>query len=280
MLKKFSIRSLIIATVSSLFVIIGLFIYFYTSHQPAPRKPYYIIGRDNSWYPLELWGKEFNLIAFTNDLMAAISAVSNLQFRWAESGTLALVENLNKGLYDGILSSMRPSVLNRNDYLFSPLIFETGLVLVVEEGDPYHSLADMSGHVMGITAGYNFTFNAIHASGANAYDIILVNYPGSAQAFDALTNNQVDGILMGAQQAFAITNKLYINQLRVATPPLTDEGVRMISLNDASGETLISEFDEALHKLKEDGTYDALLSKWSLFDPDDLYKKQNPQEAP
>lgn len=63
-------------------------------------------------------------------------------------------------------------------------------------------------------------------------------------------------------------NGIYLNQLKIASKPLTNEGLRLIAKNNSESKKLLEQFNEGLKALKKNGTYNQLLLKWGLFDPE------------
>lgn len=244
------------------------------SHPEHMRKKLYYIGRDSTWYPQQLMGKERNLKAFTNDIMAAIAKETQLHFEWIETGPVALIEGLDNGNYDAIISAIRPNFINRNKYIFSDLFFELGPVLIVKQTSSAKSLKDMQDKTIGIRTGSFLIFNTIKEGGAHAYNFLITSYDNANKALESLDKNQMDGVIMEAIPAYAFTEGFYSDRLKIVTPPLTDEGLRLVALKEQDSQELISDFDKALRKLKDDGTYDKLISKWNLIDPQIQFLKK------
>jgi polar amino acid transport system substrate-binding protein len=234
------------------------------SSQKELHKTLYFIGRDNSWYPLQLLGRERNLVAFSNDLMSLIAKEIDLRFQWVETSPNALFEGLDNGSYDAVLTSIRPNILNQQRYVFSELVFEIGPVLVVRQDDTAASLSAMKGKTIGVLAGSSTAFNAVREEGINVYDFFLVTYSNTNRAMEQLINNQIDGIIMEALPAYTLSQGFYAGKAKVVTAPLTDEGLRVVVLKNGAHVPLIDKIDEAIDKLKENGSYDALIAKWHL----------------
>lgn len=257
-----------------LLILISLFLFRTCSRQSLPHKEVYIIGRNSSWYPLQLQGKEKSLMAFTNDLMLAIGKETELRFQWAESSPNILLEDLDAGIYDAIISSMHATPINQEKHLFSEMFFEIGPVLVVRKDSTAKSLKDMQGRSIGIVSVTSPVFNAVRESGANVYNLLLINYYSDNQVIEALVRNQIDGVILDAFPAYTFVDGFYADKLKVVTAPLSDEGLRLVTLKTESSEILIHDFDIALNKLKENGTYSTLIEKWGLIDPEKDYHDQ------
>lgn len=245
-----------------------------TSNHIAAHNERYIIGRDSTWYSLTLAGKERNLQAFTDDLFAAIGRETGLRFQFSESSPTLLLSSLDRKEFDAIISPLRPTVVNRESYLFSELFFEIGPVLIVRQNSPINSLKQAQGYTIGISSDSSLIFNAVKETGANVYELSFVSYPNYHRAVEALMNNLIDGVIMGALPAYMLAEGYYAGSIKIVTLPLTDEGIRLIAPKHTSfSQHLISEFNRALNKLKADGTFDALITKWNLIDPEKRFRQ-------
>jgi polar amino acid transport system substrate-binding protein len=232
--------------------------------QKEVRKHLYLIGRDSSWYPLELYGKEKNMTAFTNDLMTEIVKISKIRMSWVETGPGTLQEGLDSGSYDGILTSSRIEDYLADQYLSSQPIYKLGLVLIVQRDSNVTSAKEMKGKTVGISSTSPLVINAIRQGGVNPYDVTFVTYNNMNRGLEALSKGSIDGVVLEALPAYTLVNALYVGKLKVATGPLTEEGIRLVTLNTPSSEVLVNDVNTALQTLKENGTYDKLLLKWNL----------------
>lgn len=229
------------------------------------------IGRASTWYPIQLYGREKKLIAFTNDIAALIAKENSLRFEWVEANPQSLMQSLELGNYDFVLTDLRPNVVNQEHYEFSELVFGLGPVLVVRMNSHFTTLEEMTDKPVGITSSFSSLFNAIRTEETHSFDPLIVTYETYNRALDSLVIRQVDGVLLPAMEAYTATQGLYFGKLKVVTPPFNDEGLRFISLRKSKLSHVIEEMNESLNKMKADGTYDSLISKWDLIDPEKAY---------
>lgn len=238
------------------------------------RKQVYVIGRDRTFYTLQLLGRERNLLAFSNDLLAAISQESGLRFAWLDTNPGSLFDSLESGTCDAILSSLRPNNFNLDKYAFSEPLFKIGPVLILRKDTSTASLEKMKGLIIGIGYGTPTLFNAIKKSGANVFDLVFVTYYDNNKALESLVNKLVDGVIIPSIPAYTLLNGIYNDSLKIVSAPLTDEGLRLIALKNESSEVLINDINRALETLKYNGTYHSLINKWNLFNAESGF--QNP----
>lgn len=218
----------------------------------------YRVAIDPTWYPLELPGLDSNIVAFATELLQEISHSRKMQIPIVTMSWDNLLSGLQEKKYEGIFSSMYPFVFYEKKYSFSDPFLFTGPVLVVPINSKIHSLDMLKGKEVAVMSG---------STGA----VILEKYPGVLQrnydivpeALNAILTETVDAAVIDHLIAKAYIRDLYQQQLKIATLPLNDRGLRLITLyNQSPG--LIKEFNKGLRKLKDNGKYDELLKKWNL----------------
>jgi polar amino acid transport system substrate-binding protein len=244
------------------------------SSSDANRKHLYTICRSSTWDSLQLMGKERNLQAFINELMDSVSHESGLRFAWLETNTSTLFERLNSGVCDAVISTLKPNVVNREQYLFSKPFFELGPVLIVRQDSTASSLRDMEGKTVGISSGASLVFDVTRQGVANIYNITINSFDNMNRALEALSRDKIDGVIIDTLRAYHYVDGFYAGKLKIITAPLTEDGLRLIALKNPPSEALIMSFDETLEKLKTDGEYSALLSRWNLINPEVQYIKK------
>lgn len=265
-IEKTKIPPYIYWTVLPLLVLLLAFTIRGCSKTHTVRKTSYQIGREIN-PQVELLGREKNLMAFTNDLMAAIASENHLRFQWVETNSSHLLDGLDNGSYDFILTALRPSNVSEEHYNFSELLFDLGPVLIVRQDSPISSLKQIQTKPIGISYGFPTNFNALRVPGFNAYNMSFIYYNNMNRALDDLSNDHIDGVIMNAIPAYAVTQGLYANKLKVVTSPLNDEGLRIVSLKSSYLEVPLNAINESLDKMRQNGSYAALIHKWNLIDP-------------
>ncbi len=203
-------------------------------------------------------GRESALTAFSCELIEAIGVEEKLKIEIVRRSWSNLTLGLREGDYQAICSSMQPYLFYEKLYLFSDLYLATGPVLVIPIGTSYHTLSEMKGRLVGVLR------NSSDALLLEKYpDIIQRTYDSIQQALDDTQQGVIDGMIIDILTAEAFVNDLYQGQLKISTPPLTSEGVRLIALHGTRPD-LIQRFNRGLSRLKSNGTYKKLTEKWGL----------------
>lgn len=236
-----------------LFVFCVSFLLLTSCH--SPKSSVYTVGIDPTWYPLQVPGQENNLLAFSMELLTEIAKMEDLQMGVVRMDWNNLMWGLRKEKYSAMLSTMRPYTFYMTEYSFSLPYLLTGPVIVL----PKKVKSDkIEGKEIGVIRG---------ASAAlilqTTPNILLQGYDSIPDMFDALEAGQVEGVALEILAASGYVRDLYPGRFRIASNPLNDMGLRLVTLREGEP-ALMKRFDRGLKRLKKEGTYDKLLEKWGL----------------
>ncbi|CCB88177.1 substrate-binding periplasmic protein [Simkania negevensis] len=218
----------------------------------------YTVGVDPTWFPLNLMGKELNVFAFSNELLLEISRHEGINFQRLNLSWDNLTMGLEEGKCDAILSSVYPYVFELKKYDFSDLYLNTGPVLLVKGDSMLNVSSPMEGKEIAVGS------QEQEALFIRLYPQAIVRYYNQIPtALNALVNGYVDGVVVGYIPATAFVEDLYEGKLKIATPPLNEAGLRLLTVHDEHSE-LIEAFNRGLEKTRDSGKYEKLLKKWNL----------------
>lgn len=242
---------------SSLFALFSLFALLSGCSQKESATEYQV-AMDSSWYPLLLEGKENNVTAFSTELLQKIDRNEHLLMTKVTVSWNTLVGGLKEGKYNAILSSMFPYPSTQETFDFSELYLATGPVLVMATSSPFISFSHLSNKEIAVMPDSKGT------GILEKYPSILIrNYSSTAQALNDVSQGIIDGALVNNLIAIAYCQDLYEGKLQIVTPPLNQEGLRLVTLRGKAPE-LIDAFNEGLESLQRSKEYDQLLQKWHL----------------
>lgn len=234
------------------------------SHSEIEKTTFHI-ARDQRWPSINLLGKERDIGAFSDALLAAIGAEEKIKINLYSVQYDQMMNKLESEEFDGVLTAIEPDSRVKQDFIFSQPYFLLGPVLVVAKGSQLDTLDEIKYKIIGISPQSSTALEI-----TKDYSIQLKLYDNILKALSDLNDRRIDGVIMPALQAYVYTKTFYPNQLQVATTPLTNEGLRLMTLNNEKGKTLINHFDNGLKKLKEDGKLHEMLIMWGLVNPERL----------
>ncbi|WP_068471389.1 substrate-binding periplasmic protein [Candidatus Protochlamydia phocaeensis] len=222
----------------------------------------YTIAQDVRWMGLNLMGKERNLSAFNVDLLATIAKLENMRIQLSsiQDDNNAMLAKLENGEVQGIISTMQPTPINQNAFVFSDPYFLLGPVLIISKGAPVKGWNEMSRKIVGVQSNSPAILDL-----EKDPSIQIKLYDNILRAMADLDDQRIDGIIFPVVPASIYTKTFYEGRLKIATPPLNNEGLRLVALKNPKGEQLIKSFNQALKTIKADGLYDRLLERWGLM---------------
>ncbi len=219
----------------------------------------YSIGQDSSWRGLGLRDKERNLTAFNDNLLAAVAKLEHIHLNILIIPSSQHISGLEQGKIHGILTTLKPEASNEKYLLFSNPYFLTGPVLIVRTAAPINGWNEMAKKIIGVQSITPAILNL-----EKDLSIQVKLYDDILQALADLRERRIDGVVYPAIAAHIYTKTFYGKELKIITQPLTDDGLRLAALNNKAGQLLIQRFNDALAKIKQNGTYDQLIERWGL----------------
>jgi polar amino acid transport system substrate-binding protein len=216
------------------------------------------VGVDASWYPLEFGIRNNNVTAFSTELLTEIGRIEKIPFVKLTVNWNDLMEGLQKDKYEAILSSMPPYIFNMQLFDFSDVYLPLGPVLVTPVDSKINSLDQLNGKEIAVISGSTSALILEKSSG-----VLIRYYDSIPKALNDIVIGTVDGAIIDILSAVAFCNDLYRGILKVATPPLNDDGLRLITKHKGAPD-LIKGFNAGLAQMKKNGSYAKLLDKWGL----------------
>lgn len=219
----------------------------------------YTIARDPSWLPLQFKEMTSNINGFTNGLVLELAKVENRPFALVDVAWNQLFDGLERDEYGGIFTSLGPNPISIERYSFSDPLLLLGPVLVVPIDSPAHSLADLRDRTVQV-----FQYDDSVLIVQKYPSILIETYQNSILALEDVAQGKASGALVPNLEARALITALYPDRLKIATEPLSDKGIRVITLKDQN-QDLLQDFNAGLTKLKEKGAYQNLLNNFGIM---------------
>jgi len=240
------------------FLLISFLMLFCFSCSHNGGRPSYTIAVDPNWYPIDFKDKTPYVSGFTDELLLEITKNSNLRFEKVSANWDTLFSSLKNEKYDAVLSSLPPYNFNMAEYDFSNSFLDTGPVLITIPNAKLHSIEDMNQKIIGIISGSRDIVLL-----QKSPDIIVRMFDNPAEMLLEVKRGAVDGALLPMISANGFINDGFHKEIMIATPPLDNQGLRLISLKGKQNQ-LQKAFNSALQKLKRKKTYQKLLKKWGF----------------
>lgn len=219
----------------------------------------YVIGRDQTWFPLTLGEKTPNVNGFTNALVQELAQISNQPIFLINLSWDQLFTRLDRGDVSAVLTSITPNPENQKKYTFSESFLDLGPVLIVPQHSNVTSLAQLGVSRVGVSQ-YDDSILLLQK-----YPSIHIElYENMPTALDHLVNGELDGVLLAHLDAQSLVPTHFEGRLRIVTKPLTNKGLRLIT-REGENDVLIKYFNDGLEKLKQSSRYDALIEKFNVF---------------
>lgn len=252
---------MILSTLTLILVVWGV---ISTCSSPSEMSKHrYLIGLDPTWGPLELGNRENRLTAFCETILYDIA--KKLDMRIAihhTTSTEQLFNEFEKGNYEGIVSMMLPPAPRHGIaplYITSNPLYRLGPVLIIDKESSFNTLQEMSGRVVALVGDARVDVNI-----GQYPNVIFSGYSNVSNAFADLNNHKIDGLITDSLLAKNFVHGLYADKLRIADFSLTNEGIVLILHKTNSTQKFIEQFNQELKRLRDDGTFAALLKTWNV----------------
>ncbi len=223
------------------------------THSPKPLKG----GRDPSWHPEDLGIFTVNTNAFTNAVMEEL----NLQpppIQIQDMNTTELFQYLHQGLLDVILYPLPIHEETKALYDMTRPILELGPILIVPTQSDIRACCDLTNKKVGV---YAYTSSILLVQGVDG--IILETYTNIPTAMQRLLAGDFDAIVAPPLEAKSLIISQYSHELTALSPPLSDEGIRLITLKGHHLKEM-HRWNQQINDLYESGHMAALRTEFGV----------------
>lgn len=242
-------------------VLFILLMMYACSTSEAYLKKNYRIARDTTWSGMDLKGKDAYMRGFTDELMAMIAEIEDIEILLFDVGSGNLFFGMEEKQWDGVLAPFSPASDITKRYRFSEPIYTTGVALITRTNEKISDFSDLTGKIIAFPA--DIALPPLVAQ----QRAIFSPYATLRQGIEALTHNRVDAAVGDYISALVFERSLYPGQIHIVKAILEERALRLVTLNTRVDDKLVERFNAALKKLKENGSYHKLLLKWHLVIP-------------
>jgi polar amino acid transport system substrate-binding protein len=212
------------------------------------------VATDATFPPFE-YTENGKRTGFDVELIEAIAKVLNKRVEWTDIDFKGLVPGLVANRFDVAASAIYKTDERRKVVDFTDTYYPGGLVIMTKKGDErIKGPDDLKGKKVSVQVGTK----SVNFLKDNFPTVERVEVEKNQEMFQLVEIGRADAAVTGKPAA-----KLYARTrgtLQVVDQPLTVEEYGFAMRKDEP--ELIKQFNEALKKLKADGTYDQLVNKY------------------
>lgn len=212
---------------------------------------------DPSFVPFEMMDQETgDMIGFDMDIIAEVAERAGFDYNLNTMDFNGIIPALQTGNVDIAIAGITITEERGQIVDFSDPYYDSGLRILVREGDDVKDMSDLEGKKIGTKIGstsYDFLMKNLDDDGG------VTPYPGSSDMYMALMSRAIDAVFYDAPNVgyFASTR----GKGRVKTVgPLYEGQEYGIALK--KGSEWVGPVNAALAEIKADGTYKTIYEKW------------------
>ena len=220
------------------------------------------VGSDIPYPPFEQ-GKAPNYTGFDIELVEALAEKIGRTAEFQDTSFDTIFRDLAQGKFELVASATTITPEREENVDFTDPYYLSEQALMVKPGSDVKSVEDLAGLTVGVqqgTTGQEFSEEETGAAEVRPF-------PEGPDAVNALAAGTVDAVVIDLPVAEDAVDKQ--GGVEIATSIPTDEQYGFVV---AEGEeALLSELNEALEEIKDDGTYAEIYEKW--------FKRPPPKEV-
>lgn len=232
-------------------IVLALIAFFGCEKKEEKSKVY--VGMNADFAPFE-YREGKNIVGFDVDLMREIAKISGIEVEFMDIQFDGLLPALELGKIDMIISGMTVTENRKKFVNFSDSYFNsTQVILVNSENQNIGNFSDLSGKVVGVALG--FTGDLVVSKLPN---VSVQKFNTASDLILALKSRKVEAVVLDYETAknYAAHNQ----DLKLIQSDAANEEYAIAMRKDEV--ELLQKVNEALKKIKENGTYDTLIAKY------------------
>ena len=225
----------------------------------ASAKDSYIIACDAAYAPFS-WEENGKYRGIDVEVLEAVAKVSDFEYELKPMNFDAVVPGLISGQLDGAIAGINMNDERRRIMDFSEGYFDSGLSVIVRKDSPVASVDDLKGLKAAVKKG---TTGAVFVEdNEDKYDFDIAYYTSSPETMLAVKNSNAD-FLLEDYPVIAYQIKIGVQDgLKIAVPRVAGTPQYGFAVKKGSQKELLKKFNDGLKKIKEDGTYQKIVSQY------------------
>lgn len=219
-----------------------------------------VVGTNATFPPMQFVDKDKKITGYEMDLVRAVAKEAGYDITIKNAEFDGLISDVASGNCDLIAACMTITPERQKAVLFSEPVYSLKQACVVPSGSAIASMDDLAGKKVGAQLGTTGSF-AVKKLAPKAQ---LRNYDDVGLAFQDMKNGNIDAVVCDDPVAayYAKHDSEYADTLKLAF--LTEEGESVGFAFRKSDTELVKQFNEALARVRANGTEKALLEQWKM----------------
>mgnify|MGYP006294561971 CR=1 FL=1 len=226
-----------------------------TTWDQVKEKGELVVGMSADYKPFEYHDEDDKIVGFDVDVARAIADELGVELKLKDTAFDGIIPGLKSKKYDMIMSAMTITEKRKKAVDFTDSYFDAGQVIAVKKGNnQIKGPKDLEGKAVGVQLGTTGDLEVSEMDGIEK----VKRYKKIPQAFIDLQNERLDAVV----NDYPVTAR-YVQQnpeVKIVGEPFTSEkyGIAVRKGDDK----LLTKVNEALKKIKENGTYEEIKNKW------------------
>ncbi len=216
-----------------------------------------VVGTNAEFPPFELTDDANNIIGYDIDIINAAGKAAGFEVVMQNQSFDTLVESLESGKVDAVISGMTITDARREKVDFSEPYYNAAQVIVITDGvGGYTKIEDIRGKKVGVQLGTTGAGMAEEVMGTDNPD--LKQFRKYNEVFTDLRLGRIDAVVVDLPVAQTYLKN--IPGLKISSPPMSEEqyGIGVRKGNAA----LLKQINDGLAAIRANGEFDKITEKW------------------
>ncbi|MCM3397624.1 MULTISPECIES: transporter substrate-binding domain-containing protein [Oceanobacillus] len=200
---------------------------------------------------------------FVVDVFNAIFKDMGYEVEWVITDWNGVLANLQSGKVDTAINFAATEERAKTYNFTDPYYSSKAVIATAKDGANIQSLDDLEGKKLASIMGTNFENVLKENYPEENYELVI--YESVDVVYTDVATGKVDGFIYGREQLMAQISERDI-PLQIVDEPFGDQPVALPFQKTEENDALISEINQTIEKLKENGTFSEISLKW--FDID------------
>lgn len=216
-----------------------------------------VVGCNAEFPPFEFTDEDDNIVGYDIDVINAVGRAGGFDVKVQNQAFDTLVEGLESGKLDAVISGMTITDARREKIDFSEPYYNAAQVIVVLEKTPgFESIDAIKGRLVGVQLGTTGAGMAENVMGTESPD--LKQFRKYSEVFTDLRLGRIDAVVVDLPVAQSFLTK--IPGLRISSPRMSEEQYG-IAVKKGNSE-LMTLINAGLAKIRASGEFDEITAKW------------------